>query len=194
MWRAEAQAKPRIEAWRNVIDPAGTALDRAAREVFENVVTGDIGGDRYDGQDQQVVRARENLIALLAEVRAQPPADDLTVLQMSQANLFCIPMRPGAALGYDFRLATRYRLAVSAFLSDTLAARLQGVGPFLVALKVPVDELAAADPSHLYVTLIDLGDAEPAAIAIFVRAFKSAIRSKGVAQEQELSSLRGAAA
>jgi hypothetical protein len=155
--------------------------------VITYVLVGDIGGDRYAGTNQQILTARANLRALLAEVQAVEESTSIPVPELKWANLFAIPAKLAPPV-YDFSLANNYRHTFARLLKHRpdLMPRLYGHGPFLVAVRSPISELN--ENSHI--VLVDLSSAMPPAVAVFVKEFKKAIRSDAVTSDRELRPLR----
>jgi hypothetical protein len=168
--------------------------------VYTYVLAGDVGRQAvFNGTDARVLHARENLEALVREVRSFDPA---SVSLLNEANLFLIPAlaAANAASGpYDFQLSDAYRLAFVALVATRpeLAGRLGGPGPFLIATRIPIDEVIRfsqqTDPpagANTNIVLIDLTDAEPQSVVVFVSIFKDTIRRDDVVADARLAPLR----
>ncbi|SEB25774.1 hypothetical protein [Variovorax sp. YR216] len=168
--------------------------------VYTYVLAGDVGRqDEYRGSDERVIKARANLKALVKEVRAmdQGGVFDPTVVN---ANLFLVPSKVGMAqdASYDFQLAGVYRTTFADLLQGRteLEGKLAGLGPFLVATRLPVNEIVEisasgnATPGNTHMVLIDLTDAEPQSVVVFISIFKDTIRKKNVLSDAKLEPLR----
>ena len=185
------------ELWRDITAVPSAPWTGARPAVFTYVLSGDVGGDAtYKGTDQRILRARANLDALVAEARSFDKAKPGASLK--SANLFCIPTKsPESANGaaYDHRLARSYRQRLQELLADQsqLRDRLGGIGPFLVATRLPVNEIVREGSSRdNHIVLIDLSSAEPQSVIVFMNEFKNAIRRDDVLADKELAPLRPA--
>ncbi|MGN6527539.1 MAG: hypothetical protein ACTHL8_14215 [Burkholderiaceae bacterium] len=193
-------------AWIAMSAPPSQPWTGRRPRVFTYVLSGDVGGARYDGGNERVIVARAGLAALLHEVEAASAAADVDDASFALSNLFCVPapavVPVGAAgdplLGYDFVLAANYRRAIATLLADDrpMARHLGQPGPFLVAFRLPVAEVrrepdAAPPPgSPNDVLMIDMSDAPAAAIPVYVSSFKSAVRREGSSGDTALAPLR----
>jgi hypothetical protein len=133
-------------------------------------------------------------------------SSELGARELTQANLFCIPLHPGAVAGegdpleaYDFALAGEYRRYIRQLISDnpTLAAHFRQPGPFLVAFRLPVGEVHREDrgrhprpDSPNDVLLIDMTGAPREVIPVYVNSFKDAVRKEGISTDVALTPLR----
>jgi hypothetical protein len=193
------------ELWREIVDAPERAWQGPRPQVFTYVLAGDIGGAAYAGSNQQVIEARVALEALLREIKALPSATGLSPSTVAHAHLFCIPTlrtKPGTkpdttthTASFNFALSDDYRRQVRLLLSDRpdLAAAFRRVGPFLVAFRLPVGEVAEpslAAPRASPALLIDMTGAAPDSIAVFVNAFKESVREEDVIADQALAPLR----
>ena len=167
--------------------------------LYTYVLAGDVGGQAGTGaaDDRAAAQARAALQALLAEVEettqvhrgAAPFPPPIAAATMNQ---FCIPTLAASldastiTLGqYDFDLATQYREWFQVMLAGN--AQLRGAmrrsGPFLVATRVPMNELVATLSGHRVVTLdspvlvMDMSGYPPESVPYFVDAFKDAVAS-----------------
>jgi hypothetical protein len=193
------------ELWREIVDAPDRAWQGPRPQVFTYVLAGDIGGAAYAGSNQQVIEARVALDALLREIKALPRATGLPPATIAHAHLFCIPTlrtKPGTKTdttthmaSFNFALSDDYRRRVRLLLSDRpdLAAAFRRVGPFLVAFRLPVGEIAEpslATSRASPALLIDMTGAAPDSIAVFVNAFKESVREEDVITDQALAPLR----
>ena len=193
-----------VELWRDISALPSAPWKGPKPRVFTYVLSGDSGGNSYIGTDQKILHARANLDALVAETRTLESSSDPRAPPLQAANLFCIPAKAPARVGgapYDYQLARLYRQNIQGLLANQpqLRSRLDGVGPFLVAARLPLNEIIRKDSQGLprvdqegHVVIIDLSSAEPASIVIFVKEFKTAIRRDDVLADRELAPLRPA--
>jgi hypothetical protein len=195
--RAEPLPGVTAELWRDIKGLPSDPWIGARPAVFTYVLSGDVGSDdTYKGTDQRILHARANLDALVAEARAFDKAKQGNSLKA--ANLFCIPAKEtGGANGapYDYRLARSYRQRIQELLADQsqLRDRLGGIGPFLVATRLPVNEIVREGSSRdNNIVLIDLSGAEPQSVIVFLNEFKNAVRRDDVLADKQLVPLRPA--
>ncbi len=164
------------------------------------MLAGDVGRQAvFNGSDARVLHARQNLEALVREVRSFDPSGKPL---LNEANLFLIPASGAASAAsapYDFQLSDAYRRAFAALVATRpeLAGRLGRPGPFLIATRMPLNELIRfshqSNPPagvNTNIVLIDLVDAEPRSVVVFVSIFKDAIRRDDVVADKQLAPLR----
>lgn len=198
--QAVGDASVAKELWLNISAPPVSVWRGARPQVYTYVLAGDVGQQAvFNGTDARVLHARENLEALVREVRSFDPASTSPLIE---ANLFLIPAlgAPSAAsASYDFQLSDAYRRAFAALVvtRPELAGRLGGSGPFLIATRMPIDEVIRfsqqSNPpigANTNVVLIDLTDAEPQSVVVFVSIFKDTIRRTDVVADARLEPLR----
>ena len=178
------------ETYKNVTLLPDTVWSSGVPNVLTYVLAGAVGGDTYIGLDAEILQARENLKALITEIRAMPAVEELTPDLVPATHLFCIPTKASPSQHYDYVLSTKYRLAIMRIASHEMAVALDRPGPFLVAMRLPYANLLNAPLTERFITLIDLSGAEPKAVPIFIKTFKKAVKKDGV-RDKELSTLRG---
>lgn len=190
------------------------ALDRhpITREAayFTYLISGEVGGPTYSGTNEQLLAGRKNLRAALREIKASQPAPQASaptqvrVLRLTPFNAFVIPQlaKPPAdgdeLQAFDFA-ASRNLREVSLMLlpvDHVIRRALQREGPFLLATKQPLHELAGItstqvlperDPDLLF---LDLTDVAAASIPVFLNVFRDSLQDEGVQGKRELRSLR----
>jgi hypothetical protein len=189
------------ELWRNLSKQPSDAWSGARPAVYTYVLAGDVGHqDEYKGSDERITKARANLKALVREVRAMDAAGakDPTLIN---ANLFLVPARGderAQEAPYDYQLSGVYRTTFAGLVEGRteLDGKLNGFGPFLVATRLPLNEIIGiaasknTTPGNTHIVLIDLADAEPQSVVVFISIFKDTIRKKDVLADARLEPLR----
>lgn len=196
------------ETWRNTSAQPSDKWTGRRPAVYTYVLVGEVGrGAEYTGSDARVAKARENLAALVREVRALEPSNS-SAPDAASSNLFLVPSGKGGkspkVAPYDFQLAWAYRSAFTSLMASRteLTGKLGGMGPFLVATRMPVGEIPGAataagtssNGANTHIVLIDLSDAEPQSIVAFVGIFKDEIRKDDVKSDRELDHFRASVA
>jgi hypothetical protein len=196
-----------LEAWRGIGVSPSVPWDGPRTAVYTYVLVGDVGGREYTGSNEQILRSRRGLFELLKEVQAGQAADNVRDAELlARTNQFCIPSTAKSDQRVDestfgFELASEYinyfKLALGG--REVLLSRLDNVGPFLIATRLPLGEIVRRNPDGRLsvdvtapVLLIDLSGEHPKAMPSYAKAFKEAVRRDEVVESKRLTPLRPA--
>jgi len=155
--------------------------------LYTYILSGDAaGGNPAIASSKERTDARDALAALLAESQANQEAStghEANLLQ--HANQFVVPAKnyTGQKLTldqYDFTQSVAILNRVRMALDPEMQARFDRPGPFLLAMRKPINEYsvaqtATAKPSVL-VMLVDMSGKHPKAAPAYMRGFKAAVR------------------
>ena len=184
-----------LHAWRGLAEGPQQPWMGPRTTLYTYVLVGDVSGAAGEGSSEAVT-ARRALAELLAEIGGGQAVDaQAEAVVLRRTNQFLIPSTrapdvPVMLQAYDFRLAAAYRArARIAFDGDPIGRRLDGPGPFLLAMAGPWPEALKSEASGR-VLLMDLSGHHPKAMPVFVTAFRDAVRDAARLDDQVLEPLR----
>ncbi len=211
-WQGQGQGQAQkpltallIDAWQPLFTAPDAPFRGTPAKVFTYVLTGNIGGAIYNSANFQISESRSVTEALLREVKLLPRSADLDTKILSRANVFYIPTRRGQFASatelekFNFNLSDVYRHRIIGLLSDRedLAQALSGRGPYLVAFRKPVSEIDRSIEVQNNsvrlgneVLLIDMSEATPESVTVYISSFKRAVRDESIANDTTLAPLR----
>lgn len=194
--------------WMPVSTPPGRKWTGPRPTYVTYVLAGEIGGANYDGSNEKIAEARRNLAALVSEVKSLDPLTPEASRKQRTApghqgvNLYLIPEASTGSGAerrsvYDYYLSRAYRNRMVRELPvrNDVRTAFRGYGPFLIALKNPINDLdnnPAGSATDLSVELfmMDLSGAAEKSIPVYLSAFKDAIEKNGVKGVENYESWR----
>jgi hypothetical protein len=182
-----------INTWRALDTAPEQPWQGARTRLYTYVLIGDIPAGA--SADESTAKALRALASLLPEVQAGRSLraagnSQLMPEELMRANQYCIPAKDAGAASvdvqnYDRALASAYlsmfKLVLEA--NDRMAGRLAGPGPFFLAVRKPLSELATRDAQGKLVIdttspvlLMDMSGKQAVTMPVYVAAYQDSIR------------------
>ncbi|MGW8392435.1 hypothetical protein [Pseudoduganella sp. HUAS MS19] len=154
--------------------------------LYTYVLSGDAAGGTPDAATtKERTDARRALGVLIAELQASQAASTVGEAGLLQhANQFVVPVQnyQGGKLAlehYDFTRSVAILNRVRPALEPDMRTRLDRPGPFLLAMRRPINEFSVAANETakpaLLVLLVDMSGAHPKAVPVYMNGFKAAV-------------------
>ncbi|SFG70623.1 hypothetical protein SAMN05518865_116126 [Duganella sp. CF458] len=176
-----------FHTWSTLLGSAESRWQGPRSLLYTYVLSGDAaGGSPEVASNRERQNARDALAILLAEIQASQSASTVGGAGLLQhANQFVVPAQhyQGGKLTlaeFNFVKSVAILNRVRMALAPDMRARLDRPGPFLLAMRRPINEFSVAanemaKPSVL-VMLVDMSGAHRKAVPVYLSGFKAAVR------------------